>query len=39
MLTEYTIAARDISGLSTHEVKFLSKNKHTGAEIIIANKL
>lgn len=33
------IAAREISGLSTQEVKLLSAIKHTGTEISVANKL
>jgi len=33
------IAAREISGLSTQEVKLVSAKKHNGAEISVAIKL
>ena len=39
ILTEYIIAAREISGLRIQEVKFLSPNKHTGAEISVTHRL
>ena len=37
-LTEYTIAASAIFGLSLKVLKFPSAIKHTGADIIVANK-